>query len=93
MYMNGLCVMYICVPCTCSAHKGQKEASCPLELQVVVNHHVDTGDSVFLEKSSQCCYHLNHLSRPKRLFLQQTQQYYFWKPDFCFLVSLIILPA
>ena len=72
MYMNGLCVMYICVPCTCSAHEGQKEASCPLELelQVVVNHHVGTGDSVFLEKSSQCCCHLNHLSRPERLFLQ-----------------------
>ena len=66
MYMNGLSVMYISVSCTCSAHKGKKEASYPLELelQMVVNHHVGTGDSVFLEKSSQCCYHLNHLSSP-----------------------------
>ena len=49
MYMNGLSVMYISVSCTCSAHKGKKEASYPLELelQMAVNHHVGTGDSVF----------------------------------------------
>ena len=70
--MSGLPVMNICVLHACSAHKGQKEESYPLELefQIVVNNHVGTRDSVFLEKSSQCCYHLNHLSSPKRSFLQ-----------------------
>ena len=96
MYLSGLSVMYICVPCACSAHKGQKEASYLLELefQMIVSHHVGTGDSLFLEKNSQCCYYLNHLSKPQEIiFYSKPSNIIFWKPGFCLLVSLITLPA
>lgn len=43
------CIMYVyalCVLCACSAHKGQKRVSSPLELelQVSVLHSVDAGN-------------------------------------------------
>lgn len=36
-------LVYVCAPCTCSACRGQRRASDPLEIesQIVVNHHVD----------------------------------------------------
>lgn len=88
--MNGLiCNVHLCtVYMQCPQRPEGGVMSSGTQLQVVVNHHVGTGNSVFLEKSSQCCYHLNHRFRPERLVLQQIQQYYFWKPDFCLLVSL-----
>lgn len=48
--------MYVCVPCKCSAYRGQKRELESLEvgLQIVVSHHVGVGNQTqFLWKTSQ----------------------------------------
>ena len=38
--------MYISIPVSCNAHRGQKKALDPLELElyIVVSHHVGAGN-------------------------------------------------
>jgi hypothetical protein len=44
MYKVFAC-MYVCATYTCSTHRGQKKASNPLELElIVVSHHVGAGE-------------------------------------------------
>lgn len=40
---NLLLFMCVCVPCECSAHRDQKRASGPLELEVLVVELSDVG--------------------------------------------------
>lgn len=46
---------YVCAPCACGAHRGQKMASDPLgvELQMVVSFHVGAGNQTWAAKSIQ----------------------------------------
>jgi hypothetical protein len=39
--------MYVCVLYVCSAHRGHKKTSDPLELQVILSHHVGAGNQTW----------------------------------------------
>lgn len=65
--------IYVCVPRGCLVPRGQKKVSESLELkfQMVVSHHVGTGDCTqVLFKSSGCSQSLSYFSR-SNIFLSE----------------------